>query len=572
MVHASPCSRLADWAQVPNDAAVLKRLFASFSLFGLLVGLLFLCGSLTPSLLPRVPAVQGVLSGFAFATGYGLGVALLWVWRALGFTDIAGRIRDVALWAMCLALLALTVFTFGRNTVWQNSIRERMDMPSVEGSYPWLIALLAVVLAVVLILLGRAVLWLAMLASRRLERLLPQRAAIALGALVAIFVTVEFANGFLFQGALRAADEVFAASDRVINEGVDAPDHPYASGGPNSVIAWEDIGRNGKDFLTRGPSERDIEAFTGDRAMEPIRVYAGFDSGETFEERAAMALQDLIALGGFERSVLVIATPTGTGWLDPAAIQTVPYVFGGDIALVSAQYTYVPSWMSLLVEPDRSRRAAKALFDAVYDHWADLPADQRPKLYLFGLSLGALGSEASADLVTIFGEPIDGALWSGPPFASRIWAQVVAARNEGSPYRLPEFRDGRLVRFMNQDGIAAPVGAEWGAMRLLYLQYGSDPMTFFSSSLLFSRPDWLRGGDQRARDVSPFFNWYPVVTFLQVAFDIPMATSTPSGYGHTYNARHYIDGWLAVTDPPDWTSADTIRLKALFDGFEVSPI
>lgn len=548
---------------------MIKKLLASFSRLGLMMGLLFLCASLTPSLLPRVPLVQGVLSGIAFAVGYGVGRAVHGTYHFLEFRDLSGRARRLLIWALFLALAVLTLITFSRNGVWQNSIRERMDMPAIDSAYPWLVAGIAIAVALLLIIAARAIQYVARLLGKLLERVLPRRTAIVLGATGAAVLLLVLLNDFVIQRIFQSVDDGFAAIDLVVEEGVEPPISDLASGGPNSVIAWNDIGHNGKSFLTAGPDRQSIEAFSGRPAQEPIRVYAGYNSGETFEERADLALHDLISMGGFERSALIVATPTGTGWLDPAAIEPVTFLHDGDLAIVSLQYSYVPSWLSLIVDPDRSRRAAKALFDAIYGHWTMLPEDQRPELYAFGLSLGALGSESSADLVTLFNRPIDGALWSGPPFASSVWASITRARNEGSPAWRPEFRDGALVRFMNQDGIANPPGAQWGPMRLLYLQYASDPMVFFSTSLAWNKPDWLEG--ERGRDISPFFNWYPLVTFLQVAFDIPMATSPPSGFGHSYHARDYIEGWVEMMQPEGWTSVDTHRLQALYADFEASP-
>ncbi len=549
---------------------MLRKLVSSFSVPGVFLGLLLLCASLTPSLLPRVPATQGALSGTAFAIGYGLGIALHWTWLFLGFGHMPDRPKRFLIGMLAVFLAMLTILTFSRNTVWQNSIRQKMDMADVATTYPWTVAGIAAFIALFLIFAVRGIVQSARLTSKPLSQILPYRTAVGLGVVIVLVVLEGIVSGFIVQQTLRAADAFFATLDEIADDEVVAPSHAFASGGPQSVIAWDDIGARGQQFLTNGPGRNEIAAFTGKDALEPIRVYAGYRSGESFEERAAIALQDLIRLGGFERSVLIVATPTGTGWLDPAAVEPVAYMHGGDLAFVATQYTYVPSWLSLLVEPDRSRLAAQALFDAVYDHWTAMPDDDRPQLYLFGLSLGAMGSEASADLVSIFTDPIDGALWSGPPFASTIWASVTAGRNEGTPSRLPEFRDGSLVRFMNQDGIATPDGAEWGPMRLLYLQYASDPMVFFSPRLAFSRPDWL--GQDRARDVSEFFDWYPLVTFLQVGFDIPMATSTPSGYGHTYDALDYIEGWIAVTQPDGWTEEDTGLLNELFSGFQPSPL
>ncbi len=99
-------------------------------------------------------------------------------------------------------------------------------------------------------------------------------------------------------------------------------------------------------------------------------------------------------------------------------------------------------------------------------------------------------------------------------------------------------------------------------MRWVYIQYASDPMVFFSEDLAYRRPQWLIG--DRGPDVSPYLTWYPLVTSLQIGFDLPMATSIPLGYGHNYSPSSYIDAWIAVTDPSDWTAEDTARLTARF--------
>lgn len=549
---------------------MVSRVYRQFSLLGLLTGLLFLSASLTPSLLPRVPLVQGVLGGFAFAVGYGAGRFAEFLWWLLELPPLQGHIRRAVLGTLIAGSAVLALITFGRMHVWQDSIRARMEMPPVEATAPWLVAGIAIICALVLILAAWGILWLIGRAGDALARVLPRRSAIALGSLLVVAVVLTLANDLVLQKAIRAADKVFYRIDRAMDEDSAPPTHGASSGGPGSVVAWEDIGTNGKDFLTDGPDAAQISAFWGQPAQQPVRVYAGYGTGDDFDDRAQAALTDLIALGGFERAVLIVATPTGTGWLDPAAMQPLPYLHRGDLAIVSLQYAYVPSWMSILIEPDRSRRAAQALFDAVYGHWRTLDPADRPELYLFGLSLGALGSETSADLVTIWSDPIDGAFWAGPPFASTVWARITAGRNPGSPARLPEYRDGAMVRFMNQDGIATPEGAEWGDLRLLYLQHASDPMVFFSPALAFRRPAWL--GADRGRDISEYFDWYPLITFLQVGFDVPMATSAPSGYGHTYDALEYIEGWIAVTQPDAWTGAMTERLNAMFEGFTASPI
>ena len=311
-----------------------------------------------------------------------------------------------------------------------------------------------------------------------------------------------------------------------------------------------------------GRRSKQISEFWGKESIQPLRVYVGLGSKETTQERAKLALQELIRVGGFDRSVLVVATPTGTGWLDPGAVDTLEYLHAGDTAIVSMQYSYLPSWITILVDPTRSRDSATLLFDEVYDHWKTLPKDSRPKLYLHGLSLGALGSAASADLFTLFEDPIQGGLWSGPPFPSVPWGRATRYRNPDSPMWLPKFRDGSMLRFTGRENSLHEGGKRWGPMRFVFIQHASDPMSFFAPELLYRRPDWLVG--QRGPDVSPYLMWLPIVTFLQAGFDIPMATTVPLGYGHNFAPSSYIDSWIEVTQPQGWTPADTVRLKQLF--------
>jgi uncharacterized membrane protein len=99
-------------------------------------------------------------------------------------------------------------------------------------------------------------------------------------------------------------------------------------------------------------------------------------------------------------------------------------------------------------------------------------------------------------------------------------------------------------------------------LRIVYIQYASDPITFFSTDLALRKPDWLRG--ERGPDVSPYLDWYPIVTFLQVGFDMLTSGSAKPGFGHTYSAENYIDAWLEVTEPEGWSEVGITRLKDHF--------
>ncbi len=119
-----------------------------------------------------------------------------------------------------------------------------------------------------------------------------------------------------------------------------------------------------------------------------------------------------------------------------------------------------------------------------------------------------------------------------------------------------------MVRFANQTTRPQQTDAAWGPIRLIYLQYPSDPIVFFDVPSFFREPDWMR--DPRGPDVSPSLRWIPGVTMLQLAFDMAIATSSPIGFGHVYAPEDYIDSWVALTDPVNVDASDLGRLKMLF--------
>ena len=145
----------------------IRRLAASFSATGLILGLALFCASLTPSLLPRVVVVQGVLSGVVFAVGYGIGNVAYWLWKFMELRDVTGRLARILSWILVAALTLTTLFTLGRMTTWQNSIRVRMEMEPIDSVYPASVLFVAVVTALVVLLLARLVLF---AASRRWTR------------------------------------------------------------------------------------------------------------------------------------------------------------------------------------------------------------------------------------------------------------------------------------------------------------------------------------------------------------------------------------------------------------------
>lgn len=539
----------------------LEKFWNSLSLIGLLLGTLFFAASLTPSLVPRPFLIQGVLSGTCFAIGYGIGVFLFWLWTYLELPRLKGRISHAAkIAAVAAAILTAAVFLWYAADG-QNSVRSLMGLEKVESAHPFKTGLIALITFVILIALARLFQLIYRSSSRWLDRYIPPRLSRFTGFMIAAIIFSMAINGVLFRLGLHVMDSSYRKFDALIEAEVPQPQDPLKSGSAASLVKWDELGRMGRSYVSSGPDAAQISSFTGRPAQNPLRIYVGMRSAETAKERAKLALAEMIRVGAFERSLLLITIPTGTGWVDEMGIDPVEYLHDGDIASVAIQYSYLASWLSLLVEPGYGSETATALFDEVYDYWTKLPKDSRPKLYLYGLSLGAMNSQLSSELFQVLGDPYQGALWSGPPFTSRLWRSITNHRNEGSPQWLPEFRDGSYARFTNQNNALKLPNSHWGPMRIVYLQYASDPIIFFDPKDFYREPDWMK--TPRGPDVSPQLKWYPVISMLQIGIDLMLATTTPIGHGHVYAPQHYIDAWVEVTDVK-WSQADIDRLKEYF--------
>jgi uncharacterized membrane protein len=335
------------------------------------------------------------------------------------------------------------------------------------------------------------------------------------------------------------------------------------SGGPGSLLAWDSLGREGRTFVAGGPSPAEISAFTGAPAAEPVRAYAGLDSAPTAELRARLAVDDLERAGGLDRGLLVVVTTTGSGWVDPGTVDAVEYLTGGDSAAVAVQYSYLPSFVSYLVDSDRAREAGRELFDAVYDRWNRLPLDGRPRLVVAGESLGAFGAETAFSGEYDLRNRTAGAVFAGPPQFNTLYREFADDRDEGSPEIEPVYRDGRTVRFTDDPGEAvAPASAPWDGSRVLYLLHPSDPVVWWTPELAYARPTWLE--EHRGDDVVDAVRWIPFVTFWQVTADLPFAGNVPDGHGHVYTTQ-YADAWAQVLQPPGWDAARAQQLRDLLE-------
>lgn len=538
------------------------RLLRSLTATGFIFGTILFAASLTPTLLPRSYVMQGVLCGVSFSVGYLIGTALQSLWKYLELPVPSYDNRRGIRFVLGLICLIIIVAFLWQTAQWQNSIRSLMQMPPVDSGHPTKTGLIALGVALALLALGRIFLLFRHILAFRTRRFLPRRLANVLSIGLAVALSWFVVTGVIFEYGVQLADRSLKRVDSLMEPDVERPADPLKTGSEQSLIAWENLGRRGREYVSTGPTSAQISDFTKRPAKEPIRVYAGLNSAETPEARAKLALDELIRAGGFSRKILIIISPTGTGWVDPEAINTAEYLAEGDIASVAVQYSYLTSYLALYTDPDYGAENSRALFREVYGYWTNLPKNERPKLYSFGVSLGALNAQKSIDLYDVLSDPIQGALWSGPPASSPTWAMATRGRIEGTPVWLPKFRDSSIIRFANQYQSAKMSDATWGPIRIIYLQYASDPITFFTPFIFFRRPEWLNA--PRGPDVSQSLRWFPIVTALQMLIDLANSTNAPMGYGHLYAPEHYIDAWVEVLGTDNWSEDDIAKLRSFF--------
>jgi uncharacterized membrane protein len=245
------------------------------------------------------------------------------------------------------------------------------------------------------------------------------------------------------------------------------------------------------------------------------------------------------------------------------AAEVVEFQHRGDTAIVSTQYSFLPSWISFIVDKDRASSEGAALLSAVRGWWDALPAADRPRLVVFGESLGSFasehalsGDELDASLANLRG--IDGALWAGPTNSNEIWRQIVAGRAAGSPAWQPAVDDGSLVRFLVTPEDMDFADPDWPTPRVAYLANPSDPVTAWEPAIAWQRPAWMQ--TPLGPDVPGPLVWTPFVSWMQTTIDLMNGFGAAPGHGHNY-VPNFVAGWAAAAPPDGWTTADSERLQ-----------
>jgi uncharacterized membrane protein len=541
-------------------------MFKRPSSIGILFGLFFMALSLTPSLIPRSWTVQAAIAALSFLCGYGIGVGLNGFWRYLQLPTIRQEYQQRISWTLLAASAIFLLYFVYRSLEWQNNVRQTVALEPADSVDPWRMLLLAIALIACLLLVIRLLWWLAREIVQIANRLIPRRVGQVIGIVAATLVIVLLINDVLIRSIFDMLRSTYSLANGQNYDNVSPPTSALRSGSPDSLVSWESLGKQGRRFVSTGPTAEEIAAFWEEEdKAEPIRIYIGLESAPTHQKRADLALQEMLRTNAFDREMLVLVTSTGNGWVDSNSVNAVEYIFGGDTAIVAFQYSYLPSLYSILADKDAATDSSIAMFDTIHERWRTLEADEKPAFYLYALSLGTYGSQAAVTNVSQLNDPVHGALWAGPPFVSEFWRRITENREPGTPIWLPVYQDGRTIRFTNTGEELDDLDGKWLPNRIIYLQQAGDPIVFFQADSFFRAPEWLQEGTRSPKAPSDM-KWYPVVTFWQLIFDMVTGTSDalPDGNGHRYSSDAYIKSWVAMTEPADWTDQQTEALIALF--------
>lgn len=347
--------------------------------------------------------------------------------------------------------------------------------------------------------------------------------AVTLGAVgAAAMVGLEYVN--------RQADAGGAAIEAAYNK---QPTMLTVSGGPGSQIPFDTLSREGRRVVNMALPAQEITQVTGEPAMDPIRAFAGLACADLVDERVDILMRELEDFGAFERKVLCLCSPTGTGYLNYVMMETLEYLTGGDCATFALQYSLRPSFISL----DRvamGREQNRALLHALTWRLRAIPEQKRPKFVVFGESLGA---HTMQDAFLHEGTNgfqragVDRALFIGTPAGSG-WAQRWRQdKAKADP-------DGRVIEVAGYEEYAALPDETRAAARVFLVSHHEDPIVKFAPELAVDSPPWLE--DPREVGVPRGLRWRPVGTFLNVGVDLKNSTDVVPGVfvarGHDYRA------------------------------------
>lgn len=358
---------------------------------------------------------------------------------------------------------------------------------------------------------------------------------------------------------------------------------PTASGSVGSLVPWPSLGREGRRHVLLYPRPRPvaglpvslpdlaISSVMGEPAVAaPALVYVGLDSAPTVRARVDLALAEMDRVGAWDRSMIMLCSPTGSGYINYCATAAAAYLTRGDVAIVTMQYSKRPSPLSLF-KVKAAREQNRLLWLAISARLRERPGP-RPRVVLFGESLGA---HTSQDVLLHWGTlgpqalGIDRALWIGTPYASGWMHQVTGAPR-------PDVDPLLVARVNDVDQLAQLPPAHRAALRYVMVSHDNDGVTKFGLDLLSTRPEWLTDARPAVeivpgaspRGVPARLRWRPITSFLHGLMDMKNAQKMTGYRAWAHDYRPDLARFIAAVYDLPATPEQMARIEAALQARE----
>jgi len=246
-------------------------------------------------------------------------------------------------------------------------------------------------------------------------------------------------------------------------------------------------------------------------------------------------VRELERTRAFERALLLVTSPTRTGYVNYVTVESVEYFTRGNCATVTIQYSKRPSPMSV----DRvweGRKQFRMLLAAIRRRLYQMRPEDRPSLVVFEESLGAHTSQdAFLDGGTqgLEDAGVDRGLWIGTPHLSK-WKTQVQGKERPDVDRtlVTEFGDFKEVEALSPNARAD--------LRYFLVTHGNDGVARFGPDLLIQQPDWLGDPSKKPIGMPGSEKWITPTGFFQTLIDMNNSMNVVPGKfvanGHDYRA------------------------------------
>lgn len=354
----------------------------------------------------------------------------------------------------------------------------------------------------------------------------------AIGSLLAHSTVLAALGGFGVYGLGKITARIQRRGDVVEPAYPAPPSNRHVSAGPTSAMPFDALGKEGRRFVLMALTAEAISQVMGEPAVAPVRVVAGYESATDIQDRAALALADLEACGAFERQLICVAAPTGVGYVNYTYAEALEYLTRGNCATVVPQYALVPSALALS-RMHEGELLTRMVLEGIRERIATMPAEGRPRVVVFGESLGAA---VALDVATLPGPSVgipaldhlgvSAGLYLGVPFLTEFWRRW----REYAPALDPQQR----VVLVSQPDETPQVA---GGCHLMVVHH-DDPVNKFGFAMVLQPPWWMGPAKTRPPLVPRETKFRPFTTFIITTVDLKNGMqSRPGAFvrrGHDY--------------------------------------